>query len=281
MKSKNEPVKVDWGLKFYLDVLKLDSLHFGLWEDEPLTVEGARQAQKNYTDRFLSKIPDGVEKIADAGCGIGGTALKLKERGYTVDCINPDAYQEKIFRQKTGGKIPFYRTTFENFAPPEDKEYDLILMSESSQYMDTEKMVARASRLLKPGGYLLIADYFRKEDTDFYKTCKVKDEFKTAVENNFSLMEKEDITERAVPTLEAGKIIFEEYGLPVLNIISGYLKQEAPVISKITKFIFSGKIKKIQDYLYRHTPRKLDSEKFKKEMNYLFLLYRLKEEVKS
>ncbi len=280
MKSKKNDVKIDWGLKFYLDVLKLDALHFGLWKKEPLTVEGARQAQKNYTGRLLSKIPSGGKQVLDAGCGIGRTALKLKEKGFEVDCVNPDSYQEKIFKKNAGDDIPFYRTIFEKFEPPQNKKYDIILMSESSQYMDTEKMTEKAAKILKPKGYLLIADYFRKKDTEFYKTCRIKNKFINIVEKKFSVTNIEDITEQAVPTLEAGKIIYEEYGLPVLHIITGYLSQEAPRISKITKFIFSKKIKKVQKYLYRHTPQKLDAKKFKKELEYLFLLYRLKEEAK-
>jgi len=56
------------GLRFYREILKLDNLHFGLWEEEdPLTLEGARAAQRRYTERLVGMIPPGVNDILDVG----------------------------------------------------------------------------------------------------------------------------------------------------------------------------------------------------------------------
>lgn len=273
MKSKK---KVDWGLKFFHDVLKLDSLHLGLWEeDDPLTLEGARKAQDRYTQELIAMIPEGVRKVLDAGCGTGETAKELTGEGYSVVCLNPDRYQEDIFKAKFGDTIEFHRVKFEDYNPQdEETKYDLILMSESSQYMDTEKMVQKARQLLKPDGYLLIADYFRKSETDFYKSCKVKDRFLRSVrKGGFELKKFRDVTKNVIPNLTLGKEIYFNYGVPVIEIITGYARDEKPILASILKRIFSSKLRKINYYLHTHTQEKLDEDKFMENMEYLFLLY--------
>ncbi len=273
MKSKK---KVDWGLKFFHDVLKLDSLHLGLWEeDDPLTLGGARTAQNRYTKELISMIPGEVRNVLDAGCGTGVTAKELTAGGYHTVCLNPDRYQEDLFKAKFADTIEFHRVKFEDYTPENKKtKYGLILMSESSQYMDTEKMPVNADNLLVPGGYLLIADYFRKTDTEFYKTCKIKDKFLNRIKKaGFELIKKRNITKNVIPNLTLGKDIYFNYGLPMIEIIAGYARQEKPVLTSIVKWLFSSRLKKVNHYLHRHTEEKLDEDKFMNNMEYLFLLY--------
>ncbi len=281
MKSKK---KVDWGLKFFHDVLKLDSLHLGLWEEyDPLTLEGARVAQDRYTKEFVDLIPRGVNTVLDAGCGTGVTAKELTGKGYNTVCLNPDEYQERLFKERFSDSIEFHRVKFEDYSPEDEKtKYDLILMSESSQYMDTKKLVENARRLLKPGGYLLIADYFRKTNTEFYKTCKIKDKFLSYLQKEkFELKKKRDITKNVIPNLTLGKDIYFNYGVPVIEIITGYARDEKPILTSIIKWLFSSKLKKVNYYLHNHTQQKLDEDKFMDNMEYLFLLYKKKKKKKE
>ncbi|MFW6134721.1 MAG: class I SAM-dependent methyltransferase [Elusimicrobiota bacterium] len=274
MKSDNKDI--DWGLKFYHDVLGLESLHFGLWRDDELNLNGARKAQERYTEELLDLIPDKVNKVLDAGCGTGTTYSELKKRGYEVECLNPDKYQEKIFRQKIKDRVKFHEAKFEEFKV--SYKYDLILMSESSQYMDTDKMINNAKKLLNPDGWLLIADYFRKKDISYYKTCKIKDIFIRKIsDNGFILEKKRDITNQILPNLRLGRKLYEEYAVPVVKIIAGYLQAKNRFLSYVGKLIFSNRINKIKAYLFKHTPDKLDEHMFEKNMNYLFLLFKLEQ----
>ena len=66
MAQISDPVSVDYGLRLYLEVFKLEALHFGLWEKtDPLTLDGLRRAQTRYTENLVGKFPTEVKRILD------------------------------------------------------------------------------------------------------------------------------------------------------------------------------------------------------------------------
>jgi SAM-dependent methyltransferase len=268
-------MKINYGLKFYREVFGLESLHWGYWADnaEP-TIENLKKAQNDYIERVLGWIPAGVVKVLDVGCGLGSVALKLVEKGYKVSCVSPDVYQREVFLEKTRGAVPFMLTKFEDMKP--DGKYDLVLMCESVQYLDLRRAFVKCAQSLGPGGYVLAADYFRKEDTPYYRTCRVESAFlDSAVAGGFEMVKSEDITGDVTPTLEAARRVYERYGLPVFELIAGYLSQELPLAVKIVSFFLKKKIRKLNRYVYEHTPQKLDAGMFRERMKYGIYLFRL------
>ena len=150
-------------LKLYLDLSKTNYLHFGYWnEGDDLTLENFQRAQERYLEHLIKFIPQGVKDILDVGCGVGGNALKLKALGYNVVGICPDSYQAQLFKKNTKGEISFFLTTLENFKTKQ--QFDLILMSESVQYIPCQKGLRKVSQLLRKKGYLLASDYFKKDN---------------------------------------------------------------------------------------------------------------------
>lgn len=141
-----------------------DYLHYGYWEPLPtygeeLTLTRLRVAQENYAAKLFSFIPEGTKTVLDVGCGIGGNAAYLCDRGFSVERLAPDALQQERFIQNTNGKVPFYLTRFEDFHS--SNSYDLVLLSESSQYIAVDDLAQGAACLLSNGGYLLVADMMR------------------------------------------------------------------------------------------------------------------------
>lgn len=259
--------KIDYGLRFYTEVFKLDALHFGYWEGlKELTLENMRKAQAQYTKNLMRNIPAGVRTILDAGCGTGSVARKLKDAGFEIEGISPDEYQQEIFTQKNPD-IKFHLTKFEDFKSEE--KYDLVLFSESFQYMKTDEALEKCREILKPEGHILICDYFRRTNDLYYKTCKVESEFLSTLKKHFFSIEKEtDITEHAVPTLRFANKLYSEHGLPALEIISGYLNVKFRFTSRILGFLFKSKLKKIRNYLYTKMADKLNDKKFSEMMRY-------------
>ncbi len=269
----------DYGLRFMAEVMRLDHLHWGYFPQKKFTGEKfslteVKQAQLEYTNRVFTFIPDGVKTILDVGAGIGTTARLLTEKGYQVHCLSNDKYQKAVINQKYPA-IPFTKSKFEDSQL--GKKFDLVLMSESSQYLDWPRAVKKLTEILNPGGYLLLADYFRKADDPFYKTCKVKGPFMEITQKSFTLLKEEDITDNALPTLEFGSYCYQQYMLPAADIISDMLNNKVPGVLKfLVKLTMGGQLKKVRYYIWEHTPDKFDKEKFKAKLDYIIQLWQLK-----
>jgi len=225
-------VRVQPVLKLYLDLSKTNYLHFGLWRSgEELTLKNAQAAQERYANNLVTFIPPGVKTILDVGCGVGGNALKLAKLGYQVTGICPDPYQEQLFKKVTKGRASFKLSTLEAFKS--DKKYDLILMSESVQYVPFKDAYRKIKELLKPDGYLLISDYFKKESARNVKNIPsepLKDYLKAMKRAGFKVVRKMDITKGILPTLDYGTNLFYDYIKPVLECIMTTLEVHLPPV---------------------------------------------------
>jgi len=269
-------VRIDWGLKFFHDVLQLEALHFGYWEgisnnsDSGLNLETLKLAQKNYTKKLIEVIPKNVKTLLDVGAGTGEVAKELLARGYTVEAVSPDTYQYEICKSKCP-QMPFHRTKFEKLDIK--KSFDAILMLESCQYLKLDPAFKNCKKLLKENGHILISDYFRKVKENYYRTTHTLEDFYNAVKkNNFEIVYEKDITEGVLPTLTLGKQFYLNYAVPVTKIITGYFSDKIPLLTKILNFVFSPQLKKIKYYVYTHTPEKLDVDKFRKHIEYKIIL---------
>ncbi len=265
--------KIDWGLKFFRDVFKLESLHFGYWENiQEITLDNLRLAQKNYILKLISLIPKNVKKVLDVGAGTGEVAKELLKQNFYVESVSPDSYQQQIFVQKCPS-VKFHLTKFEDLSLPENQKFDLILMAESCQYLNLNQAFKNCQKFLNKNGFVLICDYFRKENVQYYKTTHIWKNFVNSIsKNGFKIIFEEDITKYTLPTLTLGKNYYVQYVLPILEIIYGYLSEKIPILLNFVKLLFFKKIKKLHIYLYQHTKEKLDTEKFLQNIQYKIII---------
>ena len=133
-KVELKEVGLDIGLAFSKHFYKTEYLHYGYWPEE-LSVEPANvfQAQENYANFLLKNIPEGVNSILDVGCGSGKFAEKMLDAGYLVDCVSPSPNLTKHVRNRLGDRAEIFESCFEDVRT--EKRYDLILCSESFQYL--------------------------------------------------------------------------------------------------------------------------------------------------
>jgi MPBQ/MSBQ methyltransferase len=232
-------------LEYYLGLTDSPYLHYGYWEPLPtspeeLTVSRLRAAQEAYCIHLLSFIPAGIKSVLDVGCGLGGNAAYLLAHGFAVEGLAPDRFQQSRFLEYTNFQAPFHLTTFEEFQSPHS--YELILFSESSQYIAANDLAKGAARLLCPGGYLLLADMLRVDAqyrSGIFSNCHVTTELHAAlVRAGFSPIKTEDISTRIAPTIDLGVHLFRTFGLTTIKYIAELVGIAIPPLPILTRHLF-------------------------------------------
>lgn len=147
-----------WNLKKSL------SLHYGIWDDE---TKNFRQAllNTNFHLQQLAKITKN-DHVLDAGCGVGGASIFLaKSAGCKVDGITlsqkqVDYANKAAQNSKVNDKVSFYLMDYTQTSYPNDT-FDVIWACESiSSAPDKTAFIKEAARILKPGGRLVMSDFF-------------------------------------------------------------------------------------------------------------------------
>lgn len=238
-------------IDYYMGLTGSPYLHYGYWEPLPapgeeLTLTRLRAAQEAYAAKLLSFIPGDTNTILDVGCGIGGNAAYLLDRGFIIEGIAPDPLQQERFIQRTKGKAPFHLTIFEDFRS--QKSHDLILFSESSQYIAADDLAQGAARLLNSGGYLLLADMMRSDaeyKEGIFSNCHVDKELETAlIKAGFKLIKSEDISKAIAPTIDLCLDIFQTFGLTTMKYIADVVAIAVPPIHRIGSWMFKRWLEK-------------------------------------
>lgn len=153
------------------DPLK-DSLHmhWGYWDDPGLARPKDRKDFHNAAERLCQMIAGQVNiaegcKLADVGCGFGGTIDSINHAYSGLDIIglNIDPRQIEIAKSRVkpinNNRIKFITGDACNL-PFEDASLDALLAVECIfHFPDREKFFAEATRVLKPGGKFAFSDF--------------------------------------------------------------------------------------------------------------------------
>lgn len=165
-------------------------LHYGLFESETDTL---LDAQERSTDLLLSRLPPPPAKLLEAGIGLGTTLGRLTTLGYEVEGITPDEHQIAM-----AGPLPVQQAAFETFAP--GRTYDAIVFQESSQYIDSEALFARAATLAPR---VLVLDEFALRPLDEEGALHSLERFReAAARHGFEVTEEVDLSAKAAPTMD-------------------------------------------------------------------------------
>jgi cyclopropane fatty-acyl-phospholipid synthase-like methyltransferase len=273
-----KPKDYDVELKLCTDVLKLKSLHYGYWKGiKNVSVKNLKKAQDAYTYKLIDMIPAGVKTVLDVGAGIGDTAIKLVDKGYNVTSLTPEPTQVQIISElgKTYKNISVIKSKYEDFDI--DKKFDLILMSESSNYFPLIKGMKQSIKFIKRGGYLLVAGLFRKKQTKIFKTWNIIHEWEQQAKNNgLNLLYKEDITDDTAPSMQLAYDFFKDYAEPAIQILSDYYKKAFKWKAFIISLFFKKELKLVKYILEDDLQYRLDVGQFKKHGRYLIYLFQKK-----
>ena len=268
---------IDHVLKLYSQSIRSPYLHYGFWDDpesidpEQLTLDDMVKAQGRYIEHLASFIPEEVKTILDVGAGIGGNSSYLISKGFEIEALSPDEYQETVFAEKYNGKVRFHRTKFEDFES--EKQYDLVFESESACYIEIEPGWKTAQKTVRDGGYLLASDYFLHHndgsgDWHIKASHDEKNYMKKAEEYGFKLIREYDQTDNTMPTLDGAKALMERFIFPTVEFSSNYLDKNHPFILKLIKKTFG---KRLNDKMNQLSL--LNSRDFKKYKRYMIFLF--------
>jgi hypothetical protein len=169
-------------------------LHYGLFEHEE---DALLAAQERSTELLLSRLPPQPAKLLEVGIGLGTTLARLLALGYEVEGITPDEHQIALFRERYGS-LPVRCAAFETFDA--DRTYDALLFQESSQYIDSGALFARAAALAPR---VIVLDEFARKPLDEEGALHSLAGFvEAASRHGFRVVEELDLSSKAAPTMD-------------------------------------------------------------------------------
>ena len=266
------------GLNLFHFFLGSKDLHYGLWqEDMEVCIQNLPQAQQRYSDFLLGHIPQGVKRVLDVGCGAGGVASELLARGYQVEGVSPSPLLSEAAQKQAGSEFKIHQGRFEDIEFDADDKFDLVLFSESFQYITLERVLEDARRRLRPGGHVLICDFFKTgaPGRSVIGGGHPIDRFRAVLEaSGLEVLEDKDITRETAPNLDIVNQMGRELLLPTFRLIGYAFDRNHPWLARLFRWKYQKKIRKINR---KYLSGERSGENFARYKVYRLLLLRVPE----
>lgn len=234
-KFDTRAVGLDVGLAMIRWLTGGESLHYGIWDGLQVNAGNLRAAQDAYTDRLLALLPPAPARVLDIGGGAGWTARHLIARGYSVEIVVPSAFLAGRCRVNAPEAV-VHECTFQDYAGT--GPFDVVMFSESFQYIPLEQSLPRVPGLLAPGGVVVIADCFR---SDAYQGRRAHGPqpggghplaaFRMKL-RDWTVTHEEEITDMVAPSIDLEQELFNVIGLGVTR-VAEEMRAKRPLTARV------------------------------------------------
>jgi SAM-dependent methyltransferase len=218
----------------------------------------------------------GPVKVLDIGCGTGHVLGQLLGRGYQVDGLVPAAHLAKLVRLQQarypGQPSQLFECRFEDLPVAElAQQYDVALFSESFQYIPMTASFDLLQKILKPGGKIVICDFFKTEhhgdggpgDGSFGGGHPMADFYRQLQASRFKLLRDEDISARVSPNLQLVNDLLHHTIKPVGLTFDRYFSDNYPKLSWTVKKLLHRKLDKMNFKYFSGHRSKATFERYK------------------
>jgi hypothetical protein len=155
-----------------------------------------------------------------------------------------------------------------------------LLFSESFQYIPLSGIFTSSPQLLKPGGQLLVSDFFKTAehgdggtgDRSFSGGHLLHEFYQYLTDSPFTLLHDEDLTACVSPNISLLDEWMAQRLLPASAAIDHYLRGNNPWLTRFAKWLARHKLKRLRyKYLSGHRSQAV----FERYKSYRLLMLRL------
>jgi SAM-dependent methyltransferase len=281
-KLDTRAIGLDVGLSFIRWLTGAENLHYGLWTGLDVRAENLGRAQAAYTERLFSHLPEGPLGILDVGGGAGETAARLTARGHDVEIVVPSAFLAARCRENAPAAT-VHEMRFQDFRS--DRRFDLVLFSESFQYIPRKEVFDLALALLAPGGEILIADCFRSDAYTPNNGLRsaggghpISEIRPLIARKGLAIVAEEDITEGVAPSIDLEQALFNVFGHGIKR-VDAELSEGRPRIRWLLRNVLRLVLGRngLESLTTRLMARTRTAERFCRDNRYM--IFRLRPEV--
>ena len=274
-KVSSQKIGLDIGLVIGRFFMGSEDLHYGYWPNgKNASVQNFAHAQDSHSDLIIDHIPEKTNYILDVGGGSGNLAMKILNKGFSVDCVIPSEFLAEQAKVKLGNKSVIYICGFEQM--PTTKTYDLIIFSESFQYVKMRETLHKVEQMINPNGHLLICDFFRRDVLG--KSPMGGGHSWQGFQDTISTLPLQQITDldisvETAPTIDILDQFCHDVLMPISEMSGAYLQYNYPYLTALINWKLKKRIEKIRRTFLSG---ELNGENFKKFKTYHLLLYKRK-----
>jgi 2-polyprenyl-6-hydroxyphenyl methylase/3-demethylubiquinone-9 3-methyltransferase len=133
-------------------------------QDTPIALLRAESRHRNpwIAGEIARALGDGACRVLDLGCGGGLLSNYLAERGHRVIGIDPTAENLTVARANDRSRTAIYELGDAGELPYDRHSFDVVCAMDLLEHIeDPERVIAEASRVLRPGGLFVFHTFNR------------------------------------------------------------------------------------------------------------------------